>query len=163
MVVTDHFTKYAQAFVTPKQTAQVVAKTLWEQYLVHYGWPSQIMTNQGQSFESSLIKELCALAQTKKIRTTPYRPESNGACERFNATLINMIRTLGHNDKKDWPKWVSALTYAHNCMVSMVTGFMPYYLMYGRRPLISINVEYIVTLPEISAKKLTKLRPKFGS
>ena len=71
LVITDHFTKYTQAFVTPKQTAQVVAKTLWEQYLVHYGWPSQIMTDQGRSFESSLIKELCALAQTKKIRTNP--------------------------------------------------------------------------------------------
>ena len=29
LVVTDHFTKYAQAYVTPKQTAVIVAKTLW--------------------------------------------------------------------------------------------------------------------------------------
>ena len=152
LAVTDHFTKYAQAFVTPKQTVQVVAKTLREQYLVQYGWPSQIMTDQGQSFESSLIKELCALAQTKKIRTTPFRPESNGACERFNSTLINMIGTLNHDDKNHWPEWVSALTYAYNCMVSTVTGFMPYYLMYGRRSLIGIHVEYRVTLPEISDK-----------
>ena len=70
LVFTDHFTKYAQAFVTPKQTVQAVAKTLWEQYPVHYGWPSQIMTDQGRSFESSLFKELCTLTQTKKIRTT---------------------------------------------------------------------------------------------
>ena len=91
LVITDHFTKCVQAFATPEQTVQIIAKTLWKQYLVHYGWPSQIMTDQGRSFESSLIKELCTLAQTKKIRTTLYRPESNGACERFNATLINMI------------------------------------------------------------------------
>ena len=110
------------------------------------------MTDQGKSFESSLIKELCALAQTKKISTTPYGLESKGACERFNATLINMIGTLNHDDKNYWPERVSALTYAYNCMVSMVTGFMPYYLMYGRRPLIGINVEYGVTLPEISDK-----------
>ena len=30
LVVTDHFTKYAQAYVTPKQTAMIIAKTLWE-------------------------------------------------------------------------------------------------------------------------------------
>ena len=35
--VTDHLTKYAQAYVTPKQTAVIVAKTLWEKFLVHYG------------------------------------------------------------------------------------------------------------------------------
>ena len=152
LVITNHFTKYAQAFVTPKQTAPVVAKTLWEQYLVHYGWPSQIMTDQGRSFKSSLIKELCTLAQTKKIRTTPNRLESNGACEQFNAPLISIIGTLNPDKKKDWPEWVSALTYAYFCTVSMVTGFMPYYLMYGRRPLITIDIEYGVTLSGISDK-----------
>ena len=129
-----------------------MAKTLWEKYLVHYGWQSQIMTDQGRSFESSLIKELCTLAQTKKIRTTPYRPESNRACERFNAILINMIGTLNKDENKDWLEWVSALTYAYNCMVSTITGFMPYYLMYWRMPLIGIDVKYGVTLPEISNK-----------
>ena len=36
LVITDHFTKYAQAYRTPKQTAVVVAHTLWENFLVHY-------------------------------------------------------------------------------------------------------------------------------
>ena len=63
-----------------------------------------------------------------------------------------MIGTLNQDEKKDWPEWVSALTYAYNCMLSTVTGFMPYYLMYGRRSLIGIDVEYGVTLPEISDK-----------
>ena len=35
MVITDHFTRYAQAYVTSKQTAVVVACTLWENFLVH--------------------------------------------------------------------------------------------------------------------------------
>ena len=32
LIVTDHFTKYAQAYITPKQTAIVVARTLWENF-----------------------------------------------------------------------------------------------------------------------------------
>ena len=39
LIVTDHFTKYAQAYVTPKQTAVIAVKTLWENFLIHYGWP----------------------------------------------------------------------------------------------------------------------------
>ena len=50
LIVTDHFTKYAQAYVTPKQTAVIVAQTLWENFLVHYGWPEKILTDQGKSF-----------------------------------------------------------------------------------------------------------------
>ena len=68
----DHFTKYVQAYVTPKQTAPVVAWTLWENFLVHYGWPEKILTDQGKSFENSLIRELCELAQVKKLHSSPY-------------------------------------------------------------------------------------------
>ena len=72
LVVMDHFTKYAQAYVMPKQTAPVVVWTLWENFLVHYGWPEKILTDQGKSFENSLIRELCELAQVKKLHTSPY-------------------------------------------------------------------------------------------
>ena len=81
MIVTDHFTRYAQAYITPKQTAPIVAKTLWDQFLVHYRWPTKILTDQGKSFENQLIRELYSLAQVQKLRTTLYRPQSNGSCE----------------------------------------------------------------------------------
>ena len=55
LIVTDHFTKYVQAYVMPKQTAVMVAKTLLENFLVHYGWPEKILTDQGKSFENNLI------------------------------------------------------------------------------------------------------------
>ena len=55
LIVTDHFTKYAQAYITPKQTAVVVAQTLSENFLVHYGWPEKFLTDQGKSFENNLI------------------------------------------------------------------------------------------------------------
>ena len=102
MVITDHFTRYAQAYVTPNQTAPVVAKTLWEQFLTHYGWPSKILTDQGKSFENNLFGELCALAQVQKLRTMPYRPQSNGSCKRFNQMLIRMLGTLPQHAKRNW-------------------------------------------------------------
>ena len=77
LIVTDHFTKYAQAYVTPKQTAVIVAKTLLENFLVHYGLPEKIFTNQGKSFENNSIWELCELAQVKKLHTSHYHPETN--------------------------------------------------------------------------------------
>ena len=94
LVVTDHFTILAQAFVTPSQTVSVVAKTLWDKFFMYYGIPEKILSDQGRNFESSLIAELSKLTGVKKLKTTPYRPQTNGQCERFNSTLINMIGTL---------------------------------------------------------------------
>ena len=47
LVITDHFTRYAQAYVMRTQTAQMMAKTLWDKFTVHYGLPKRILTNQG--------------------------------------------------------------------------------------------------------------------
>ena len=132
LVVTDHFTKYAQAYITPKQTAIVVAHTLWENFLVHYGWPEKILTDQGKSIENNLFQELCDLAQVKKLCTSPYHPETNGQCEHFIATLISMLGTLPTHAKRNWQEWVATLTHAYNCTVSPVMGFSPYFLMFGR-------------------------------
>ena len=148
MVVTDHFTWYAQAYITPKQTASMVAKILWDQFLVHYGWPTKILTDQGKSFENSLVKELCSLAQVQKLRTTPYQPQTNGSCERFNYTLMTMLGTLPVHAKKNWPEWVSTLTHACNATPCCATGFSPFFLMYRRTPILPIDVEFGVTLPD---------------
>ena len=62
-IVTDHFTRYAQAYVTLNQKSATVAKTLWDNFFVHYGFPEKILSDQGQNFESKLPEELCLLAQ----------------------------------------------------------------------------------------------------
>ena len=108
LIITDHF----QAHITSSQKSQVVAKTLWDHFLVHYGFPKKILLDKGQNFESLLISELCELTQTKKLRATPYRPKGNGSCERFNRTLISMLGILPEDFKSKWPQHISTLTYA---------------------------------------------------
>ena len=68
LVITDHFTRYAQAIVTSLQTAKCKAQNLWYQFIVHYGLPEKMLTDQGCNFESELLKALCEIAQVKKIK-----------------------------------------------------------------------------------------------
>ena len=99
LVITDHFTCYAQAIVTSSQTAKCTAQNLWDKFIVHYGLPEKILTDQGCNFESNLLNELCELAQVKKIRMSGYHHQTNGQCECFNATSINMLGTLPEKPK----------------------------------------------------------------
>ena len=101
LVITDHFTRYAQAFPSGTQTDQAMAKILWENFLCNYGFPEKFISDQGRNVESELIKNLCRIANVDKNRTTPYRPKTNGHCERFNKTLLNMLGTLSTKDKID--------------------------------------------------------------
>ena len=84
LVITDHFTRYALAFPTRSQIARTTAGVLFNNFIVHYGFPLRIHPDQGANFESQLIKQLCLMAGIQKSRTTPYHPMGNVMTERFN-------------------------------------------------------------------------------
>ncbi|KAL5020685.1 hypothetical protein ScPMuIL_002235, partial [Solemya velum] len=66
LVITDHFTRYAQAFPTRNQTAHTTARVLYENFIVHYSFPAKLHSDQGRNFESHVIRELSSYA--KKLR-----------------------------------------------------------------------------------------------
>ena len=113
--------------MTSSLSAATAAKKLFEEYFMQYGWPTKLITDQVGTFESKLFKSLMQEADVKKIRTTPYRPQGNAQCERFNQTLIGMLGTMPVDSKKEWQEWVSAMTHAYNCTVSKTTGYSPYF------------------------------------
>ena len=112
LVITDHFSRYAQAIPTKYETAKTTARVLFDHYIVHYGFPACIHSDQGANFESNLIKELCKIARVEKSRTTPYHPMGNGQVERLNQTLLKMLGTLEDYQKSDWKAQVPTLVHA---------------------------------------------------
>ena len=147
LVITDHFTRYALAYPSKTQTAQATARILWDNFICHYGFPEKFISDQGRNFESDLIKELCKIAGVKKVHTTPYHPQGNGQCERFNSTLCNMLGTLSEEEKSDWKSYFGCMTHAYNCTKHASTTYSPYYLMFGRHPRLPIDVEFGLNKP----------------
>uniref|UniRef100_A0A1A8PLB6 Gypsy retrotransposon integrase-like protein 1 n=2 Tax=Nothobranchius rachovii TaxID=451742 RepID=A0A1A8PLB6_9TELE len=145
LVMTDFFTKYAVAVPTSNQKARTVAKALWENFIIHYGFPEKIHSDQGADFESGTIKELCNFAGIQKVRTTPYHPRGNPV-ERFNRTLLNMLGTLRDEDKRHWHDYVKPLVHAYNCTKHESTGYTPYELMFGRQPRLPVDLAFNVPL-----------------
>ena len=156
LVVTDHFTRYAQAFPTKDQTATTVAKVLWEQYFKHYGLPQRLHSDQGPEFESRVIKQLTAMLGVQKSHTTPYHPQGNPQPERFNRTLLNMLGTLNVEEKANWSRHVSALVHAYNCTKHDSTGYSPYFLMFGREARLPLDKYFGVTPDNFSNEEHSK-------
>lgn len=151
LVVTDHFSRYAQAFPTKNQTAKTTADVLFRNFMVHYGFPRRLHSDQGANFVGNVITELCGIAGIEKSRTSPYHPMGNGMTERFNRTLLDMLGTLETDKKKDWKTYVAPLVHAYNCTRHESTGYTPYYLMFGRDPRLPIDVAFDLERDEASA------------
>ena len=142
LAITDHFTRYALAYPSKTQTAQAKAKILWDNFICHYGFPEKFISDQGRNFESDRIKELCKIAGVKKLHTTPYHPQGNGQCERFNSTLCNMLGTLSDEEKSNWKSYLGCMTHAYNCTKHASTTYSLCFLMFGRHPRLPVDVEF---------------------
>ena len=142
---------YAQAFPTRNQLAKTTAKVLFENFIVHYGFPARFHSDQGRNFEKNLIKELCKLAGVKKSRTTPYHAMGNGMVERFSHTLLNMLGTLEDHKKEDWKSYVAPLVHSYNATRHDSTGYSPYFLMFGRHPRLAVDAYLGLNNPESSS------------
>ena len=66
LVITDHFSRFAQAIPTRNQSAQTTAKALFENFFVHYGFPAKLHSDQGANFESKVIRSYARLPESRK-------------------------------------------------------------------------------------------------
>ena len=151
LLIVDHFTRFAQAYPTKNKSALTAAKHLYGDFILRFGVPTRIMHDQGREFENKLFNELEKLTGVKKSRTTPYHPQTNGACERMNKTLLQMMRTLEEKEKLKWHDKLNKLTFAYNCTQHETTGYSPYYLLFGREP--SLFLDRLIGAEPIVEKK----------
>lgn len=137
--MTDVFSKFTQAVPTWDQRASTVAEVLIREWFYRFGVPARIHSDQGRNFESQLIQQLCNFYGIQKTHTTPYHPQGNGQCERYNRTLHGLLRALPPSKKHDWPIYLPHVTFSYNTTTHQTTGESPLLLMTGQEPQLPID------------------------
>ena len=131
LVLTDAFTKFSQAFITPNQKALTIAKILVDKWFYIYGIPTWIHGDQSQCFDNQIMQHLYTLYGIEQSTTTPYNPHGNAQCEQFNCAMIGLLTLLSKEQKDNWPLHLPSLVFVYNATVHSTTGYQPYKLMFG--------------------------------
>ena len=128
LVFQDHFMKHVLAYVTPKQTAKTITKSLYQCYIFVFGVPARLLSNRCASFMSNVIVEMCKILG---IKTMPHHPQTNGLVDRLHQMIMQMIRKLGGDKKANWPSHLAEIAHTYIAIHFAVTGYSPHYLMFG--------------------------------
>ena len=139
LVLQDHFSKYIVVYVVKDQTAHTATETLRNGYFRLFGAPAYLISDQGKAFTGHIITHLCELYGVQKLRTSPYHAQTNGQVGCMNQMIIHMIGKLEEDKKACWSEHLPELLLAYNATRSAVTGYSPYYLLFGRRPRIPVD------------------------
>ena len=142
-VIVDHFTRYIQAFVTNNHMAHTTARVLYNNFFSVFGFPQKLMSDQGTEFTGDGIAAMCKLLGIEKIRTMPYHPQTNGSVQRVHQTLQRMISKLDLEKCWKWPEHIRSVLIAYNATWSQVTGYSPYFLMFGRGPRLPVDLLFL--------------------
>ncbi|PNF18074.1 hypothetical protein B7P43_G03322 [Cryptotermes secundus] len=130
----DELSKFTLAVPIQQQDAGTVAKAFVEEVVLKFGIPQVLLTDQGSNFLSELFANMCKLLKIKRIKTTAYHPQSNGALERTHRVLVEYLRCYILEDQTNWDKWIPYATFVFNTTPHTSTGFTPHELMFGRKP-----------------------------
>lgn len=132
LVITDRFSKLTRAIPMKSTTAPQVADAFVEHWVIPYGMPRQLLTDNGPQFIAKFFEAVCLILQVKHVTTTAYHPQANGQAERYNQTLCHRLRVF--KETASWDRLVQPLTYAYNNQVHKTTGLTPFSLVLTRPP-----------------------------
>ena len=102
LVIQDYITKWAEARPLLDQTAARITHELM--VFANYGFPDIVHSHQGRHFESVVFHQTLKTFGVHKSRSTAYHPQGDGLVERFNHTLLQLLRT--YVETEEWKTYL---------------------------------------------------------
>ena len=95
-------------------TEEKVAEFMRENLFYKFGYPREIVTDQGAQFTSHLIENLLRKHNIKHRTSNDYRPQVNGQVEVTHRALESILTRIVSNSRKYWADRLVEATWAYN-------------------------------------------------
>ena len=153
LLFTDHFTKNVEIIPVSDMTAEVCATKLLNEVISRWGCPLAVHSDQGRTFESKVLRELCRMLEVRKTRSSVRNPRGNGQVERFNRTLLRMIKAYLCGEQEEWDLHLGCLAGAYRATPNESTGMTPHLLTVGRE--VKLPAELVFGSTNTSDEEIT--------
>ncbi|OWZ22337.1 hypothetical protein PHMEG_0002962 [Phytophthora megakarya] len=99
LVFVDYFTRWAEGFAIQAIESITV--------------PDRLLSDHGTNFTAELARSLYQTLGIRKLFGAAYHPLTQGLVERFNGTLLRMLRMFVHETQIDWDVFLQRVMFAY--------------------------------------------------
>jgi len=151
---TNYFTKWIEAIPCRQANDSIIMQFLETNILSRFGFPEKIITNNAVAFKSKRMINFCHKYHITLGHFIAYYPQGNGLAESSNKSLINIIKKVLEDNKKNWHKKLINALWADRLTTKRSIGTSPYELVYGMEAVFpsSLGILVIKLLQEIQAE-----------
>jgi len=132
LVCVDSFTKWVEVAPLRRHDALSVADAFAKMCL-RWGVPDVVRTDNGTEFRNAIVESLFRLYGIRVHTGAVRHPQSQGSAERFNRTLIGLIRKV-LDSSTNWEADLETLLFFYRNRPHGATALSPMVAMVGWQP-----------------------------
>eukprot|EP00253_Pinus_taeda_P035552 PITA_35552 len=150
LTATDYFTKWIEAIPCRQANDSIIMQFLETNILSRFGCPEKIIADNATAFKSKRLINFFHKYHITLGHSTTYYPQGNGLAESSNKIMINIIKKVLEENKKNWHKKLVNALWVDRLTTKRSIGTNPYELVYGMEAVFpsSLGIPVIKLLQE---------------
>ncbi|KAE8903833.1 hypothetical protein PF005_g10038 [Phytophthora fragariae] len=158
LVFADYFTRWVEAFAIPRLDTTTFVETMVNEVISRHGLPERLLSDQGSNFISELARSFYETLGIKKLFGAAYHPQTQGLVERFNGTLLGMLRLFVNETQTDWDLYLPRVLFAYRTSYHEALRDSPFFSLYGRDPILPLDLAFLNTNHEWKSNEVASYR-----
>ncbi|KAG2212841.1 hypothetical protein INT45_010598 [Circinella minor] len=134
LAAVDYATNWTITCAIPDATGQAIADFIYNEIVMRFGCPAEILTDRGSNFMSKVLNFYLGRVKIHHKLTFSFHPRSNSKIERENFVLKQMIRKYVNGEIHRWDEFLVQATFASNIRKHRTTGLSLFFMIYGVEP-----------------------------
>src|SRR3989440_3101005 len=139
VVAVDYFSRWIEAQSFKKLGAKQMASFIEKSIFCRFGIPHHIVSDNGVQFQGE-VEELLRRYKVEHHKSSPYRPQTNGAVEAANKEVKRILKKMTQT-YRDWAAKLPFALWGHRTTTKSVNGASPFELMYGMEAVLPVDLE----------------------
>jgi transposase InsO family protein len=139
-------------------TAVTAARLLYQEIVVSYGTPEEVVTDRGRNFLAEQLQSYLEIITAKHLKTSAYHPRTNGKVENYNGLLGKMLSKCVKGARHKWDEFIPEALFNTRVRIHTTTGYSPFFLLYGVEPRVPGDTSEPYVLDQRDPKDLAEIR-----